>query len=98
MKKIEIKEFGIKNAFKITIYIFSIPLVIMAFIGLIITIIGAFIGNSPMLFMGLPYVIMPFFMLGIYGLLSMLTALVYNKLAGKFGGIELVISEKIENE
>jgi urea transporter len=94
MKKIEIKEIGIKNAFKITVYLTCVPLAIMAFIGVIIAIIGAVNGNGTMLAIGIPYTVMPFVMIGVYGLLSMLVALIYNKLSNKYGGLELVINIK----
>lgn len=94
MKKIEIKEVGPKSAFKTTLYIASIPLAILLFIGIIATIIGATTENGTVLEMGVLYIMMPFFMLAIYGLVSMLVALVYNKFTSKFGGLELVITEK----
>lgn len=96
MKKIEIKEIGIKSAFKSTLYIAIVPLGIMAAIGLLMAIIGVAIGQGQLIILGIPYIIMPFFMMGIYGLLSMLTALVYNKFSTKFGGLELVIKEQNE--
>ncbi|MGO4371658.1 hypothetical protein [Paenibacillus sp. 2TAB19] len=93
MKRIEIKEIGIKSAFKTTIYFSIIPLALMMVIGFIVIIIGILIGNTGAIAMGFPYFITPIFMVGIYGALSMLVSLVYNKLSNKFGGLELVITE-----
>lgn len=96
MKKIEIKEIGIKSAFKSTLYITIVPLGIMAAIGLLMTFIGVAIGQGQLLILGIPYIFMSFVMMGLYGLFSMLTALVYNKFSTKFGGLELVIKEQNE--
>jgi urea transporter len=94
MKNYEILEVNKKSIFKTTIYITSIPLSIMAIIGIIMCIVAFASGRTTLLFMGIPYIIMPIFMLFIYGLLSMLVALVYNKFAKKYGGLELRIVEK----
>jgi hypothetical protein len=94
MKNYEILEVNKKSIFKTTIYIMIIPLSIMAFIGIIMSIVAFASGKKELLFVGIPYIIMPIFMLFLYGLLSMLVALVYNKLAKKYGGLELRIIEK----
>jgi hypothetical protein len=94
LKKIEVNKLGAKNLFKVTIYLTSIPFGIMALIGVIITIIGGAMDHPMMLTIGIPYIIMPLFMIFIYGLLSMLMAVIYNLFSRKFGGLELVISEK----
>lgn len=96
MRKIEIKEIGIKSAFKATVYFLIIPAAIMLVIGFLVTVIGALAGNGTMALIGLPYIFMSIFMIGIYGALSMLTSLVYNKLTQKFGGLELVIQDSQE--
>ncbi|MFX3633298.1 MAG: hypothetical protein ACE3L7_30555 [Candidatus Pristimantibacillus sp.] len=93
MKNYEIVRLGKKSVFKTTIYIVSTPLLLMMFIGLIVVMIGAGTGE-PTLFMALPFVIMPVFMLFFYGLLSVIVALVYNLLAKRFGGIEINMVEK----
>lgn len=93
MKKVKIKEVGVKSAFKTTIYITSIPLAIMMIVGVFATIIGVASRQEPVTAMMLPFIIMPFFMVLLYGLIGMLVALVYNKLSSKFGGLELNIIE-----
>jgi hypothetical protein len=94
MKKIEIKEVGITSAFKATIYLSIIPCALLGLLGLILTIIGLGIGEKALLALGVPYLIMPVFMLLLYGLFSMLGALIYNVFAKKYGGLELKIIEK----
>ncbi|WP_379138356.1 hypothetical protein [Paenibacillus sp. sgz500958] len=94
MKNIELKKVGAVSAFKTTLYIASIPIAVMAVIGVIVSIVGAALGDASMLAMAIPFVVMPFIMLGIYGLFSMLMAVLYNFMAGKFGGLELVVTEK----
>lgn len=98
MKSYEVIDVNKKSIFKTTIYVMSIPLAIMAAIGIIITIISVLTGNTAMLVFGIPYIVMPVFMLFIYGLLSMLMALVYNKFAKKFGGLELKLVEKSSSD
>ncbi|MBM6619160.1 hypothetical protein [Bacillus suaedaesalsae] len=96
MKKIEIKQIGVTSMFKTILFIGSVPLALMALIGIIITIVGVASGNTELLFFGVPYIVFPLFMIGIYGLMGMLVAYIYNKFASKFGGLELVIEEKSE--
>jgi len=94
MKKFEIKKISIKSAFKVTLYLCSIPLALMSLIGIIISIIGVVIKEYTMLFFGIPYIIMPIIMVFLYGLFGMLGALIYNVLSRKFGGLELEIEDK----
>lgn len=96
MKKIEIKQIGPTSMFKTILFIGSVPLALMALIGIIISIIGVASGNTELLYFSVPYVVFPLFMIGIYGLMGMLVAYIYNKFANKFGGLELVIDEKSE--
>lgn len=98
MKKVEIKELGIVSSFKATIYFTIVPCAIIFLLGLFLTIVGASIGRPELLFIGVPYLLMPVFMVAIYGLISMLNSLIYNKLAAKFGGLEVVIAEKQDNQ
>jgi putative exporter of polyketide antibiotics len=97
MKKIEIKEIGLKSAFKVTLYVMIIPVAIMFLIGLFMLLIGLATRQWILVGMGIPYMLMPVFLLGVYGALSMLISLLYNKLSGKFGGLELTIEEKIDS-
>ncbi|MBP3965099.1 hypothetical protein [Paenibacillus lignilyticus] len=94
MRKVEIREIGTKSMFKTTIYLMIIPMALMAFIGLMITIIGAATGKGTLLVVGIPYLVIPFFLVFFYGALSMLVALVYSAFAKKFGGLELTLVDK----
>lgn len=98
MKKVEVKSLGIKSIFKTTIYMTSVPLAFMFVIGFFVLVIGLAMGQSKVALFGLPYMIMPFFMVFIYGLLGMLTGTIYNIFSKKFGGLELTIEEKNELE
>ncbi|MGM7702740.1 hypothetical protein ACSVDE_13510 [Pseudalkalibacillus sp. Hm43] len=94
MKKVLVNKLRAKNMFKITIYLTILPFGIMGVIGLFMTIIGAAIDQPPLLFMGISYIVMPVFLILIYGLLAMLNTVIYNKLSGKFGGMELYLTEE----
>ncbi|RSK26700.1 hypothetical protein EJF36_07410 [Bacillus sp. HMF5848] len=99
MKKMEIKELGLKSVFKITLYIMVIPLILMALIGVIILIVGASIQNTEVSIIGGMYTAMPIFMLFIYAAINVLVALVYNVFSKRFGGLVVIYEEKeLENE
>ncbi|MFD2614633.1 hypothetical protein [Paenibacillus gansuensis] len=93
MRKIELLEIKKKSAFKTTIYLMSIPMVLMMLIGLISTIVSAGMGEPAGLAFGVPYMIMPVVFILIYGLMSVLVALVYNVFAKRFGGLQVVVRE-----
>jgi amino acid transporter len=94
MKNLEIKEIGIKSAFKSTLYLTSIPLFLLGIVGILLTIIGVAIGNSALIGAGIPYIFMPILLIFIYGLFAILCALVYSKLAKKFGRLEIKVVDK----
>jgi hypothetical protein len=97
MKRIEVKKVAPTSAFKATIYLMLIPMGIIFLIGIISALVGAALGETEVLWFGFGYAIMPIMMFGIYGVISMLIALVYNLFAGKFGGLVLTINE-LDNE
>jgi uncharacterized membrane protein len=92
--KVEIKEVGIKSAFKTTLYLMSVPMGLFLLVSIIMIIVGAALQQREVLFIGIAYLIMPVFMLLFYGVISMLIALIYNGLSSKFGGLELTLKEK----
>lgn len=94
MKKIEIIKIGPKSAFKATLYFAIIPLSIMVALGFLVAIIGLAIGKPGLLAAGIPYIIMPVILIFVYGLIGMLSAFIYSKLATKFGGLEVTVVEK----
>lgn len=71
-----------------------IPTLLLFIVGLGMVVVGLIIKETFIVFMGIPYLIMPVILILIYGLVGMLVALVYNKLAKRFGGLELKIVEK----
>ncbi|MFK3936421.1 hypothetical protein ACI2JA_02760 [Alkalihalobacillus sp. NPDC078783] len=96
MKKVEIKKFGIGSVLKSTIYLYFIPIVFIVLIFVFAIIIGA-IQDGAVAFMSIPIMI---FMLILYtalyaGIIALMT-LIYNWLAGKFGGLVVSIEEKEE--
>lgn len=93
MKKIEVTNVTPLSAFKVTIYYSIIPLACMMVLGIIFTIIAAAIGQSELLAIGIPYIILPIILIWVYGLFSMLIALVYNGLAKKFGGLVVTVKD-----
>lgn len=97
MKKVEVKEIKAVSAFKTTVYLVSVPMGILLVIGSLIALVSAMLRSGPGILVGILYMIMPLFMLAIYGALSMLVAIIYNFLANRFGGLELIIEEKIDH-
>ena len=98
MKKIEINRFGLGSVFKVMIYLMIIPMILCFIIGIVMILAGVatrayeFVGIGILVAVGYPL----FFIL-VYGLFGTLIALIYNWLAGKFGGLEVTIREIDEN-
>lgn len=94
LKKIEVKKLGLKSLFKTIIYLTIIPMTILFLIGLSLTVAGAIIGDWALLGIGIAYLFVPAIMILIYAGFGTLIGLLYNGLAGKFGGLELHIAEE----
>ncbi len=94
MKKHQIRSIEPVSAFKATIYLSLIPMALMSVIGVLLTIAGILFDQSEITIIGVTYIFMPLIMIVIYGLFSMLGALVYSKLAERFGGLEITLVEK----
>ncbi|QZY53679.1 hypothetical protein [Crassaminicella profunda] len=97
MKELEIKKVKAGSAFKVTMYFAIIPVIIMIIVGIIALLIGAVSGSKEPMFFGIGYMIMSVLMIGIYGAFGALFAVLYNVLAGKFGGLEVVIDDQQED-
>jgi amino acid transporter len=95
MKELEIKKIDVFSAFKVTIYLMVIPVLLFFLIGIVMTLAGLFTRTNELLFVGIIYTIMSIFIVIIYAVLSMLVALIYNWLSGKFGGLKITVSEKL---
>lgn len=93
LKKIEVKKLGLKSLFKTIIYLTIIPMTILFLIGLFLTVVGAIVGEWALLGLGIAYLFIPAIMILIYAGFGTLIGLLYNGLAGKFGGLELYIAE-----
>ena len=96
VKKLEIKAVGIISAFKATLYMSIIPMAFIFVIGIIMVFVGIMVQEYTILGIGIAYSLMPIFGVLFYGVISMLGALIYNWLAGKFGGLEITVKEKEE--
>ncbi len=94
MKKYEIKTIEVISAFKATLYLAIVPMALISVIGVFLTIGGILAEQPPITIIGVTYIFMPVFMIIIYGLFSMLGALIYSKLAERFGGLEVTLAEK----
>lgn len=94
MEKYEIKSFGLKSIFKVSIYFMTIPMALFSLIGLFMAIIGGITGELRLLFVGIFYIIIFIFMIPFNALIYMLIGAIYNMLAIKFGGLELQIEKK----
>ncbi|WYP28400.1 hypothetical protein NSQ54_09975 [Alkalihalobacillus sp. FSL W8-0930] len=96
MKKVEIKKFGIGSVLKSTIYLYFIPIVLIVIVFAFAIIIGA-LQEGAAAFISIPIML---FMLLLYtalyaGVIALMT-LIYNWLAGKFGGLVVTIEEREE--
>lgn len=96
MKKIEVRSLGVKSLFKTTIYIMIIPAIIMLFFGIIMLVMSLFIDDFEIKFLAYTYLLLPIVVTVIYGLISMLIAVVYNGLSKNFGGLVISINDKNE--
>lgn len=98
VKRVELKKFGVGSVFKVILYMMIIPIALFLIIGLVTTLIGVATQTYEMIglgiFIGVGY---PIIFLLMYGLFGTLMALLYNAFAGKFGGLELTISDIEEN-
>lgn len=93
MKKQEIKSVGVVSLGKTVIYLMLIPMALILLIGFFVLLIGILIQQTEVALIGGAYLVLPIFMLAIYGGLSMLMGLIYNWLAGKFGGLQITLDE-----
>ena len=93
MKNIEIKKVAPKSAFKVTLYFAIIPIVIMLIVGIGASIIAAITGQGELAFFGIAYIVMSIVGIVLYGVFGALFAVLYNVLAGKFGGLEISVKE-----
>lgn len=88
MKTIEIKRFSVGSVVKSTLYLLFIPIIGMIIFGLFTEDgVIAFTGILFMLLLSVLYAAIYF------GLIALMTV-IYNWLAGKFGGLTMVIEEK----
>jgi hypothetical protein len=98
MKKVEINKFGLGSVFKVMLYLMMIPMILCFIIGIVMLLAG--IATKAYEFVGIGILVAigyPIFFILVYGLFGTLMALLYNWLAGKFGGLELTIREVDEN-
>lgn len=93
MKRLEIRSFDAVSLFKATLYILLLPLLFVALIGGLLAVVGGVTGHRELLLAGLAYAVMPVFLFGACGVLNVLVGLVYNGLAGKFGGLVITVRE-----
>ncbi|MFH0887775.1 MAG: hypothetical protein V1871_01030 [Planctomycetota bacterium] len=95
MKKIEINRVGVLSTWKVTTYMMIFPAVLCFLMGIAFVVIGIVVGQKQMWIMGIIMGVgYPVALTVIYGPMMMLMALIYNWLAGKFGGLELTIKEE----
>ncbi|RPF54160.1 hypothetical protein [Aquisalibacillus elongatus] len=91
MNQVEVKRVGVKSVFKVLVYLLSLPLSIFFVVGIVASVIGMSTSQLDWVATFGPFIIMPFFFIAFYGLLSMLIAAVYNFLAKRFGGLKLQV-------
>ena len=93
MKKLEVKSVGVVSVGKTTVYMMLIPMALFLVIGFFALLIGILIGEAEVAIFGGIYMVIPVIMLAFYGAISMLMGLIYNWLAGRFGGLEITLTE-----
>jgi hypothetical protein len=98
MKKLEVRSLGIASVGKATVYVMLIPTAIILLIGLFTVFIGLLISEREVAIIGGVYSFISIVMLALYGAISMLCGATYNWLAGKFGGLEITLSEPLMAE
>ena len=99
MKKMEIKKVTPKSVLKVTMYMMVVPAALCFIIGMITALVGVLLQEMETFWIGIGVAVgYPILLVAIYALFSALIALIYNLLAGKFGGLELVVSEKDEHQ
>lgn len=94
MRKLEIKELGVKSLFKVSVYIMLIPMALIFLIGIVLTIIAAALGMYELLIAGILYSVLPIAAIPFYGAIYMLMGLIYNAFSKRFGGLEMTVEEK----
>ncbi|KMK75823.1 hypothetical protein [Alkalihalobacillus pseudalcaliphilus] len=94
MKTLEIKRFNIGSVIKSTLYLYFIPIILFVIVGLFIFLITMI--EEPAMGMGLLLggLIGIVFYSAIYFGIIALIVLIYNWLAGKFGGLTFTVEEK----
>ncbi|MDQ0268586.1 hypothetical protein [Cytobacillus purgationiresistens] len=96
MKTLEIKRFTVGTVIKSTLYLLFIPIIIMIIVGLITTMV-LMIEDGAVALMGIFIMLLAsLFYAGVYlGMIALMTV-IYNWLAGKFGGLTIIVQEKDE--
>ncbi|MGB7606412.1 MAG: hypothetical protein WBL93_13155 [Lutisporaceae bacterium] len=99
MKKYEVKKLGPLSVFKTMMYMMIIPIVMLILIGVIMTIVGFITKVFEIALIGMMMAIgYPILFIVFYGVFGTLMTLIYNGLAGKFGGLEITLDELDKNE
>lgn len=91
MKRIEIKKFVPRTVFKSVLFLSSIPILALIILNIIQFAAGTPQNKESSLLITIFYLV---FSPLAYGLVAMLLAVSYNWFASKFGGLEVEINEK----
>jgi len=98
-KKFEIKKIKALSLFKTFLFLAVIPAVILMLFGIVLMAMGVMANDDELVYEGfVGYVANTVLMTLLYGLLTIPVALVYNFLAGKFGGLKLELSESVDTK
>ncbi len=96
MTKKEIKKFSYGSVAKVTVYFAIIP-AIMYWLLSMIGIVGTFsMGDGMGTLVAIGSLLGIVIFVGIYVLVALLSALIYNLFAGKFGGLVITVKETEE--
>jgi len=97
MRRLEIKNLIPGSVFKTFIYLMLLPSAILILVGLIMLLVGIFTKNIEIAIIAVVIaIIYPVILIGIYGGLAALQALIYNLCAKKFGGLKMLVEENTE--
>jgi hypothetical protein len=97
MKSLEIKKLSPVSVLKTFMYLMLLPSAIFIVVGVIMFLVGIFTKNTELAIIAAVIAILyPVILIGVYGGLAALQALIYNLCARKFGGLKLFVDENTE--
>ncbi|WP_077302689.1 hypothetical protein [Virgibacillus pantothenticus] len=96
MEKKEIKKFSYGSVARVSVYFAIIPAILYGLL-LLIGVVGTFSSDGGMLlFTAIGAIVGMGLFIGIYVVIALLSTLLYNLFAGKFGGLVITVKDKVD--